>query len=107
MPLFAIVIDLITLGVYWLQADYLATGLTLVGFILQAALVLVLLLLTIDYQGPRLTRYRPVGYAYLTIRYGIIVLSLVINALVLFLEALAYFGINDVLFQQGAALILN
>ncbi|WP_125766727.1 hypothetical protein [Lapidilactobacillus wuchangensis] len=107
MPLLAILLDILTLGAYWLQVDVFDSGLTLIGFVFQIAMVLILFLVTIDYQGPRVTRYRPAGYGYLTIRYGLIIMSFVINAIVLFLYGLAYFKINDVLFHQVALLILK
>lgn len=107
MPLIALLVDVLAWGSYWLQAEYFDSGFTLIGFVFQIAVVVMLLLMSIDYHGPRLSRYRPQGYRYLTVRYGLIVMSFIINGLVLFLYVLAYFKINDVLFQQVTALILQ
>ncbi|HCM85132.1 MULTISPECIES: hypothetical protein [Enterococcus] len=99
MPLIAILIDLITLGGYFLQLNNGAPTLYLLGLIFQTIMTVLLLIIMIGYHGKKYSGFRPEGYSYLTIRYGIIVLSFVLNGIALFLYGLNYFGINDIVFS--------
>lgn len=99
MPLVAILIDILTMGGYFIQLNHGGPLLYLAGLVFQTVLTVLLLILMIGYHGKRHTGYRPEGYSYLTIRYGIIVLSFIINGLVLFLYGWNYFGANDVIFS--------
>lgn len=100
MPLIAILIDLLTLGGYFIQLNNGSSALYLAGLIFQTVMTIVLLVIMIGYHGEKYSRYRPAGYSYLTIRYAIIVISFIINGIVLFLYGLNYFGINDVVFAN-------
>lgn len=100
MSLIAIMIDLITLGGYFLQLNHGGPGIYLLGLIFQTVMTVVLLIILIGYHGKKYSGFRPEGFSYLTIRYGIIVISFVINGIALFLYGLNYFGINDVVFSN-------
>lgn len=99
MPLIAILIDLITLGGYFLQLNNGGPTLYLLGLVFQTIMTVLLLIIMIGYHGKKYSGFRPEGYSYLTIRYGIIVLSFVLNGIALFLYGLNYFGINDIVFS--------
>lgn len=100
MPFIAILIDTLTLGGYFLQLNNGGSIFYLIGLIFQGIMTVLLLFITIGYHGKKLTSFRPAGYPYLTIRYAVILLSFLINAIVLFLYGLNYFGINDVVFSN-------
>lgn len=99
MPFVAIIIDLITLGAYFLQLNYGSQTIYLFGLIFQVAMTALLLFITLAYHGKRFSRWRPEGYSYFSIRYAIIVLSFIINGMVLFLYVLNFFGGNDLIFS--------
>ncbi|KPG72122.1 hypothetical protein [Enterococcus sp. RIT-PI-f] len=98
MPLIAILIDFIGLFFYYIQiqnpAFYLA------GLIIQSAIVCVLFILAFTYHGKKYAWTPPIGYRYFSIRFSILVISILINGIVLFLYILNYFGINDLIFSQ-------
>lgn len=98
MPLIAILIDVLTLVGYFFQLNNGGPGVYLLGLIFQLIMTIVLLVILVGYHGKKYSGFRPEGYSYLTIRYGIIVISFIINGIVLFLYGLNYFGINDVVF---------
>lgn len=100
MPFIAILIDLLTMGGYFLQLNSGGPMIYLLGMIFQGVMTIVLLIMLIGYHGKKYSGYRPEGYSYLTIRYAIIVISFVINGIVLFLYVLNYFGINDLVFSN-------
>ena len=100
MSLIAIIVDFITLGFYFLQLKVLTQPIFVIGLIVQTVAVLFLLVLVFSYKGQRYSKFSPIGYRYLTIRYGIVVLSLLINGFVLFLYILNITGRNDVIFSS-------
>lgn len=100
MPFIAILIDLLTLGSYFLQLNNGGLMIYLSGMIFQGVMAILLLIIMIGYHGKKYAGYRPEGYSYLTIRYATIVFSFVINGLVLFLYGLNYFGVNDLIFSS-------
>lgn len=100
MPFIAILIDLLTLGGYFIQLNHGGAMTYLLGLIFQGVMTILLLIIMIGYHGKKYAGYRPEGYSYFTIRYAIIVLSFVINGLVLFLYGLNYFGVNDLIFSS-------
>ncbi|OJG57923.1 hypothetical protein RV07_GL003233 [Enterococcus malodoratus] len=71
----------------------------MLGLIFQTIMTVLLLIIMIGYHGKKYSGFRPEGYSYLTIRYGIIVISFVLNGIALFLYGLNYFGINDIVFS--------
>ncbi|GCF93266.1 hypothetical protein NRIC_11570 [Enterococcus florum] len=99
MPVFALLIDALTLGGYYLQLNHPGSFIYLIGFIFQLVMTLLLFFLTVGYHGKRYAGFRPEGYSYLSIRFGLIVVSLLINGIVLFLYGLNLFGINDLVFS--------
>lgn len=84
MPLVAILIDILTMGGYFIQLNHGGPLLYLAGLVFQTVLTVLLLILMIGYHGKRHTGYRPEGYSYLTIRYGIIVLPSLLMGLYYF-----------------------
>lgn len=99
MPFLAIVVDILAVGLYHMQAVSLTHAVLLIGLVGQAVLSFVLLLFSIQYKGPRFTKYRLIFYRFFSIRYAIIFLSLMVNVVVLFLYYLNYAGINPLIFQ--------
>lgn len=100
MPFLALLLDLAAAGGYFLQLHFFPNKpLEVAGVLVQLALTIGLLWLTIRYHGPRYSNFRPEGYSYFSIRYGIIVLSLILNGILLFLYGLNLFGGNDVIFS--------
>ncbi|BCA85876.1 hypothetical protein EsVE80_13990 [Enterococcus saigonensis] len=100
MPFIAILIDALTLGAYFLQLNNNSNTLRFLGLIFQGVMTVLLLLLLIGYHGKRHTGYRPEGYSYFTIRFGIMVFSFLINAIVLFLYILNFIGANNLIFSN-------
>ncbi|WP_179394854.1 hypothetical protein [Lacticaseibacillus absianus] len=98
MPLLALLLDAAAFGLYRLQP----TGgpATLFGLIGQGALALILLIMTFGYKGKRLGWFNFDTWTHnFTLRYALIVLSLIGNAILLFLYYLSYSGANNLLFQ--------
>ncbi|KRM93507.1 hypothetical protein FC56_GL000219 [Lentilactobacillus senioris DSM 24302 = JCM 17472] len=98
MSLIAIIIDFITLGFYFLQLKVLTHSIFIVGIIIQAVAVLFLLSLVISYKGQRKSKFWNDGYHPYTFKYGIIVVSFVLNGIMLFLYVLNLTG-NDIVFS--------
>lgn len=99
MPLFACFLDFLALGTYFIQLNHPSNAIYVVGAVIQLIITAGLLLIAIGYRGPRFTAWRPAGFSYLTIRYGIIITSLVINGLILFLYGLNLSGTNPIVFN--------
>lgn len=97
LPFFAIIIDLLTMGAYFMQVHN--PDLRYIGLIFQGVMVILLLILVFIYRGKKFMNFRPKGYPYFTIRYAIIVFSFLINGAVLFLYILNYLDINSVVFS--------
>lgn len=100
MPFIAILIDVLTLGAYFLQLNNDSRTLRFLGLIFQGTMTILLLIVMIAYHGKRYSNYRPAGYSYLTIRYALIIFSFLINAIVLFLYILNFTGANDLIFSS-------
>lgn len=100
MPLIAIILDVLAVGLYHWQSQLLTHSRFLLGFSGQVLVVLLCLGLTIAYHGPRKQQhdYTFKGYRYLTIRFAIILFSLLINGIVLFLYYLNLTGRNTMIF---------
>ncbi|MFY1067130.1 hypothetical protein [Enterococcus sp. AD013-P3] len=100
MPFVALLLDLLAAGSYFVQLYFFPNkGLELIGILIQSALTIGLLWLMFRYRGPRHSNFQPEGYSYFTIRYGIIVLSFILNGILLFLYGLNLFGGNDLIFS--------
>lgn len=100
MPFLAILIDVLTAGAYYLQLQNPTENIRFLGMVVQGVLTLILLIMVFAYQGKRYALMRTnFAYRNLSIRYGIIVLSFIINGVVLFLYVLNYLGINDLIFS--------
>ncbi|MEE6710800.1 hypothetical protein PS410_01150 [Pediococcus acidilactici] len=99
MPLFACFLDFLALETYFIQLNHPSNAIYVVGAVIQLIITAGLLLIAIGYRGPRFTAWRPAGFSYLTIRYGIIIVSLVINGLILFLYGLNLSGTNPIVFN--------
>ncbi|MFD1124660.1 hypothetical protein ACFQ22_04690 [Lentilactobacillus raoultii] len=99
MTLFAIFLDAIALGGYFFQLINGGPTIYLLGLFLQAIITIGLLIMTISFKGPHYANPWTYGWYTATFRYGIIVMSLAINAVVVFLYGLNYFGINHLIFS--------
>lgn len=90
MPFIAIILDEIAAAVYVIQDQNRTQSMFVAGLIVQAVLALILLIMTFSYGGPRKQKrdYTLKGYRYLTVRFGIIIISLIINAVMVFLYVL-------------------
>lgn len=101
MPLLTILIDIMAFSGYYLQDSLRTNPIFIVGFIFQILVVLVLLVFTFGYHGKRREKhdYTFKGYRYFTLRYAIIVVSLFINAAVLFLYYLHLSGAENLIFN--------
>lgn len=69
-----------------------------IGFVLQIILTIGVLSALISYQGKRYKNPVVFGFFTATVRYGILLISLVGGALLAFLYALNLFGANSVIF---------
>ncbi|WP_353990234.1 hypothetical protein ABVF11_03335 [Pediococcus argentinicus] len=99
MPFLALLVDAVTAAFYFLQLKVMSQPMFIIGLIVQIVAVLALLVLSFGYRGQRQSKWRPEGYGYMTIRYGIIIVSLVVNAIVLFLYILNQTG-NNIIFSS-------
>ncbi|PHL20274.1 hypothetical protein CQR37_15375, partial [Enterococcus faecium] len=62
---------------------------------------LLLLIMMISYKGKKYARVQTeIFVKYVSIRYGIIILSFLVNAIVLFLYVLNYLNINPLIFSR-------
>ncbi len=69
--------------------------------IFQGVITLLLLIMIISYKGKKYARVQTeVFVKYVSIRYGIIILSFLMNAIVLFLYVLNYLNINPLIFSR-------
>lgn len=102
MPIIALILDLLAFGLYHWQSQLLTHSRILVGFGGQIILVLLCLGLVLAYRGPRQQKhdYTLKGYRYLTVRFAIILFSLLLNAVVLFLYYLNLTGRNPLIFAS-------
>ncbi|MFT9040032.1 hypothetical protein [Schleiferilactobacillus harbinensis] len=98
MPLLAILIDAVTLGGYFIILNSGAARVPFWGLALQAAAAIVLLLMSIAYGGRRRLRFRGnEGYRPYTLRYGIVLMSFAVNAIVVVLYYLSLSGGNNLI----------
>ncbi|WP_461226604.1 hypothetical protein [Lacticaseibacillus suihuaensis] len=95
MTLIAILIDGLAAAGYHVQAT---AGMHLAGTVFQGVLTLVLLVMTFSYKGKRLGWFNFSTWAHnFTFRYAIIILSLLVNAVLLFVYVLNVTGQNTTL----------
>lgn len=98
MSVTALLLDAAAFGTYWLQTQ--AAGLYVFGVIAQGVITLALLIMTFTYKGKRFGWFNFQTWAHnFTIRYTVIVLSLIVNAVVLFLYVLNVTGTNSLIFR--------
>lgn len=98
MSLIAILLDAIAFGSYWLQTQ--STDLYLLGAIGQGVITLALLIMTVTYRGKKFGWFNFATWAHnFTLRYTVIVLSFIVNAVVLFLYVLNLTGTNPLIFR--------
>ncbi|WP_225047746.1 hypothetical protein [Lacticaseibacillus kribbianus] len=92
MTLIAILIDGLAAAGYHVQAT---SGLHMAGTIFQGVLTLALLIMTFAYKGKRLGWFNFSTWAHnFTFRYAVIILSLIVNAVLLFVYVLNVTGQN-------------
>ncbi|EHQ3682814.1 hypothetical protein KR786_002713 [Enterococcus faecium] len=101
LPFIAILFDLVAAAAYFLQLNYQTSGILFIGMIFQGVITLLLLVMMLSYKGKRYVRIQTkVFVKYVSIRYGIIILSFLVNAIVLFLYVLNYLDINPLIFSR-------
>lgn len=101
LPFIAILFDLVAAAAYFLQLNYQTSGILFIGMIFQGVITLLLLVMMLSYKGKRYARIQTkVFVKYASIRYGIIILSFLVNAIVLFLYVLNYLDINPLIFSR-------
>lgn len=98
MPILAIILDLIAFGGYFLQHLYPGTSSYFLGFIFQLIMLVLLVLVTRKYYQQEFAGIRPEGYRYPTIRFSVILLSLLINGIVAVLYGLNLLHITNIVF---------
>lgn len=98
MTLIALLLDIVAAASWYVQssnAQYYFAGL-----VLQVILAVVLLIMLFSYRGRRNIRLNfKVFSPIFTMRFALIVLSFLINALLVFLYYLNYTGANTVIFR--------
>lgn len=99
IPLITILLDLICIGLYFVQDTYGSTAIYMTGFIIQTVITNFLIIAAFTYSGKKYTNHFFSIYN-TTFRYDIIVISAIVNALMLFLYGMNVFGINNVIFSQ-------
>lgn len=100
MPFIAIILDIAAVAGFLFQDSSRTQSAFIAGTILQAILTVILLILVFAYSGQRKQRHTyGKGYRYLTVRFGIIFMSFVFNALVLFAYVVNVSYGNSFLFQ--------
>ncbi len=100
MPFIAILLDVLTAGAYFLQLHHQTESLLLIGLIFQGIITLILFFIMITYKGKRYAKIQTQLFVkYVSIRYGIIIFSFIINAVVLFLYVLNFLDINPIVFS--------
>ncbi len=101
LPFIAILFDLVAAAAYFLQLNYQTSGILFIGMIFQGVITLLLLVMMLSYKGKRYALIQTkVFVKYVSIRYGIIILSFLVNAIVLFLYVLNYLDINPLIFSR-------
>ncbi|MCI1986666.1 MAG: hypothetical protein LKJ69_07515 [Lactobacillus sp.] len=98
MPFLALLIDLIAAGGWYVQRQ--AAGFYTPGLVLQIVLAVLLLVMTFSYRGQRKGRFNYDTWRHVfTLRFAVIVLSLIANALLVFLYYLNWTGQNPLIFS--------
>jgi hypothetical protein len=100
VTLFALLLDVICLGGYYFQLYSGGPIIYLLGLFLQAIITIVLLWMTLTYKGKRYRNPWLFGWFSATIRFGIVLMSLGVNAVMTFMYVVNYFGINDLIFNH-------
>lgn len=103
MVVIAIFLDLLSVALYIFQRMApTETPRLILGLVIQALIVLALLVLAFSYRGKRLSQVQPVvAKRILSIRFAVIVISLIIAAVMEFLYVLNYLGVNQLIFSQA------
>ncbi|MGL0747171.1 hypothetical protein ABPD29_00955 [Secundilactobacillus paracollinoides] len=99
MSLLAIIVDIIALGGYYFQLNAASVGVYWVGFMLEIILTLILIVFCFNYKGRRFRNPWIFGFYMATLPYGIILISMVLNLIMVFLYGLNVFGVNSVVFS--------
>lgn len=100
MTLLAILLDVIALASYYVQLNTGGTTIYLLGLFLQAILTVGLLWLTITYGGQRYANPWLFGRHVATVRFTIISVSFILNAIMTFMYTINYFDINRLIFNH-------
>lgn len=93
MPIIAILIDVLAAALYYIQSG--VHGIYLAGSIIQAVFTIALLIITVSYRGKKYAIISPhLFWRNFSFRYAVIVMSMIVNAVLLFLYVLNLTGTN-------------
>lgn len=101
MPFLAIIFDAIAFAAYVFQLQHQTPTIFILGALLQMFVVIFLSTFTFGYRGPRHEKrdYTFKGYRYFSIRFAIILFSLIINTIVFVLYIMNILGTNTMMFN--------
>lgn len=98
MFLVAILLDALAFGAYTMQLH--DPSLYLIGVVAQSVITVILLIMTFGYKGKRFGWFNFQTWAHnFSLRYAIVVFSLIINAVVLVLYVMNLTGTNTLIFR--------
>lgn len=96
----ALALDSLALGNYLFQSQNPDIFRTTIGLISQGLIIFLLLFKTLTYKGKRYNTIQPVfGVRYFSIRFAVIIFSLILAVVFGFLYLLNYLGINPLIFN--------
>jgi uncharacterized membrane protein YcaP (DUF421 family) len=99
MTFIAIILDAFAAACYFFLAQQGTPALITVGAGVQIVVTIILLVLAFKFAGRRHARYWTSTYHPFTVRFGIILISLAVNALVAVLYVFYVTGTNTILFR--------
>lgn len=104
MPILALLMDGFTFAAYLLQRTYPSRDAYFFGIVFQGLMVFLLMIFLFVYKGKRYGAATPQSYfghyRNFSLRYTVMVLSFLLNAIVLFLYTLNFLDINPLIFTN-------
>lgn len=100
MTILAIILDIVAFGGYLFQVGNGGTMVYVLGLVLQVIVTLFLIRFCFRFGGQRHRNPWIFGWFTATFRYGVILISTAINALVLVMYVMNILGINNVIFAN-------
>lgn len=104
MPVLVLLMDGLTFIAYLLQRTYPSRDAYFFGIVFQGIMVFLLMMFLFSYKGKRYGWATPQSYfghyRNLSLRYTVMVLSFLINAIIFFLYTLNFLEINPLIFTN-------